>query len=66
MKNDQEPKEMELVEGGLSPDEMNRIWGARCVCSSDSAKNFKLGPIVCQCSITNPDTAMANARIAAE
>ncbi|MCK4760693.1 MAG: hypothetical protein KAW12_00740 [Candidatus Aminicenantes bacterium] len=44
-----EPKEMELVGGGLNPDEMKRLWGARCVCSTGSTDTNIDPGIGCQC-----------------
>ncbi len=60
------PCEMSLIGGGVSAEEMNKILGARCVCSSTltlSASYGVLGDDVCQCSF-GPENHKANAKIA--
>lgn len=53
--------EMELVGGGLEPDELKRIFGARCICSSGQANAYKGGG--CQCDY-GPLNGWANFDIA--
>jgi hypothetical protein len=59
--NSTEAKEMELVGGGLSPEKLKRIFGARCVCSNGSADYKQSG--ACQCSY-GPENGWANYNIA--
>ena len=59
--NSNEPKEMELVGGGLNPEQLKRIFGARCVCSEGSADYKSAG--ACQCSY-GPANGWANYNLA--
>ncbi len=51
------PKEMTLVGGGLNPEEQQRIFGARCVCSTGSANANEVD--ACQCDHGN-ENGLAN------
>ena len=56
-KKSSKPKEMELIGGGLSSEELKRIYGSRCVCSEGSANYRSAG--ACQCSY-GPANGWAN------
>jgi hypothetical protein len=62
-KNDRQPKEMELVGGGLEQKTLNQIRGGRCICSSGQASAYMVGG--CQCDF-GPDNGWANDAIAHE
>lgn len=58
------PSEMSLVSGGMSAEEMNEIFGSRCVCSSNSADWNVIRPgDNCQCDY-GTENALANYYIA--
>lgn len=59
------PCEMSLVGGGVSAEEMNKILGARCVCSEGSVNTNVAGGFGCQCSYGNANF-FANAKLAIE
>lgn len=62
-KKSNKPKEMELVGGGLSQEQLKRIYGSRCVCSVGSADFKSAG--ACQCSY-GPANGWANYNLAHE
>lgn len=58
------PTEMSLVSGGMNAEEMKKVIGARCVCSSNSASwNIAYPGDNCQCNY-GVDNMFANAKIA--
>lgn len=60
-KEKKEPAEMELIGGGLTPEQLQRIFGSRCVCSEGSADFYSAG--ACQCSY-GPVNGWANYNLA--